>query len=174
LPVHFCLKNKKFEKCRKIWEKCLKFGETWITLTDSSDIFVLHEPDSAVYQLDTPSIIQLIRQGIRYDSFRHLVSKSPFSIPEWSRILHLTERPLQRYKKENKSFDPLQSEKIIQIFLLYKKGIRVFGHQANFDTWLDTINPALGHIKPKDIFDSAFGIDMIQDELGRIEHGILA
>jgi putative toxin-antitoxin system antitoxin component (TIGR02293 family) len=145
-----------------------------IQMTSSSHDFLLKEPYAAVYQQDMPSIIRAIRQGINYEAFRHLATFSPFSMEEWSRILHLTERSLQRYKKENKTFDSLQSEKILQILTLYKKGIEVFGTKELFDTWLNTVIPALGHIKPKDILDSSFGIDMIKDELTRIEHGVLA
>ena len=143
-------------------------------MSDPADFFTLNEPYTSVYQQDTPKIIMAIREGITFDFFKKLATFSPFSLQEWSKILHLTERSLQRYKKENRPFDPLQSEKIIQILLLYKKGIQVFGSKENFDQWLDTIIPALGQIKPKDILDSSFGIDMIRDELIRIEHGILA
>lgn len=136
--------------------------------------FILYEPYSAVYEQDMPTMILAVRNGIGYEAFRKLATFSPFSQEEWSRILHLTERSLQRYKKENKTFDSLQSEKILQIMLLYKKGIDVFGTKVHFDIWLDSLSPALGQIKPKDILDSAFGIEMIKDELTRIEHGVLA
>ena len=43
-----------------------------------------------------------------------------------------------------------------------------------FEIWLNTLNVALGGIKPKDVLDSAFGIEWLMDELGRIEHGVLA
>lgn len=143
-------------------------------MSEPRDEFLVKEPFDAVYQLDTSSIIRTVREGIAFDFFRKLTSFIPFSTEDWSRVLHLTERSLQRYKKENKTFDSLQSEKIFQVMLLYKKGISVFGTKALFDLWLDTISPALGHIKPKDLLDSTFGIEMIEDELIRIEHGVLA
>lgn len=143
-------------------------------MSDPNHEFLLKEPYASLYQLDTSSIIRTVREGIAFDFFRSLTSFIPFSTEDWSRILHLTERSLQRYKKENKTFDSLQSEKILQVMLLYKKGITVFGTKALFDQWLDTLSPALGHIKPKDLLDSTFGIEMIQDELTRIEHGVLA
>jgi len=95
-------------------------------------------------------------------------------MPDWSRFLHITDRTMQRYKKEMKSFDTIQSEKILQITLLYKKGIDVFGDKTKFDTWLISNNIALGNIKPKDLLDNAFGINLLNDELIRIEHGVLA
>jgi putative toxin-antitoxin system antitoxin component (TIGR02293 family) len=143
-------------------------------MSGSPEDFLIKEPYFSVYQLDAPSIIETVRNGIAFDFFTHLSKLIPFSQEEWSRILHLTERSLQRYKKENKTFDPLQSEKIIQIMLLYKKGISVFGTKSLFDQWLDSISPALGHVTPKHLLDSSFGIELVQDELIRIEHGVLA
>jgi len=119
-------------------------------------------------------LMKVIRGGIEFDQFQKMVSKYPFSLEEWSSFLHLSERTIQRYKKEDKNFDALQSEKILQISLLYQRGVEVFGDQNNFDIWLDSINIALGNIKPKELLDNAFGIALLEEELTHIEHGILA
>lgn len=119
-------------------------------------------------------LIKTIRSGIRFSSFIAFVDKSPFSIVEWSDFLHLSERTMQRYKKEKKSFDPIYAEKIIEIVLLYKFGIDVFGSKEKFNTWIDTKNVALGGIKPKELLDNTFGIGLLKDELTRIEYGVLA
>ena len=58
--------------------------------------------------------------------------------------------------------------------LLFQKGIEVFGNASKFITWIDSKNIALGGIKPKNLLDNAFGINLIKDELIKIEHGILA
>ncbi|MFZ4549283.1 MAG: type II toxin-antitoxin system Xre/ParS family antitoxin [Bacteroidales bacterium] len=120
------------------------------------------------------SLIEMVRRGIEFEIFDKFASKSPFSINEWSTYLHLSERTMQRYKTENRKFDSLQSEKIIEIALLYNKGIEVFGQAEKFDTWIETENLALGRIKPKTLLDNSFGINLIFDELSRIEYGILA
>lgn len=143
-------------------------------MSDESDIFSLKDPYISVYELDTPKLIQAIRNGIGYDVFGKIACHFPFSLQDWSSILHLTERSLQRYKKENKTFDALQSEKILQVLLLYRKGIQIFGNEERFHAWLDLPNLAIGGIKPKSLMDSAFGIDLLKDELTRIEHGIFA
>jgi putative toxin-antitoxin system antitoxin component (TIGR02293 family) len=81
---------------------------------------------------------------------------------------------MQRYKNEKKTFDPIYSDKILQIAILYRTGNEVFGDKANFDTWLETKNVALGGVKPKELLDNTFGISLVRDELGRIENGVLA
>lgn len=120
------------------------------------------------------SLIEIVRKGIKFSMFINFANKSPFSLNEWSAFLHLSERTMQRYKKEERTFEPLQSEKILEIAILYKKGVEVFGNHEKFNSWLETVNLALGKVKPKDLFDNSFGINLLKDELVKIEHGILA
>ncbi len=77
-------------------------------------------------------------------------------------------------KKEGKSFDAGSSGKIIEITLLYNYGMEVFGNKEKFNNWLETKNLALGGVKPKELLDNTFGINLLKDELTRIEYGVLA
>ena len=120
------------------------------------------------------SLIHTVRQGISFTAFMSLVNKGPFNVSEWSSFLHLSERTMQRYKKEEKKFDSIHSEKILEITLLYKKGVEVFGDSERFNAWLNATNIALGNVKPKDLLDNTFGISLLKDEIDRIEHGVLA
>lgn len=120
------------------------------------------------------SLVEMVRNGVRFDAFDTFANRSPFSLHEWSGYLHLSERTMQRYRSEKKIFDPLQSEKIIEIALFYNKGVEVFGSAEKFDSWLETESLALGGIKPKMLLDNSFGINLLKDELTSIEYGILA
>jgi putative toxin-antitoxin system antitoxin component (TIGR02293 family) len=123
---------------------------------------------------DEINLANMVREGLSYNYFTTLSERIQIELQEWADYLHISERTIQRYKKEGKAFDPIQSEKILLIELLYKKGIDVFGVEENFHTWMDTKSIALGGVKPKDLLDTSFGITMVYDELGRIEHGIFA
>lgn len=129
---------------------------------------------SLIDDRDVFMLITTVREGIQYATFQRIADKIPFNIGEWSNFLHLSERTFQRYKKEKRKFDPLHSEKILEITLVYNKGVEVFGDKANFDAWLEAKNVALGNIRPKELLDSTFGIGLLRDELIRIEHGVLA
>lgn len=137
----------------------------------------LKEPMVAYASLDDKSVytlISAIKEGIQFSFFEKLARQIPFTIREWSSYLHLSERSLQRYKKEKGTFNPVTSEKIIEIAMLNKYGIQVFGDQQKFNIWLASNNTALGGISPKNLLDSSFGIQLIKDELTHIEHGVLA
>lgn len=120
------------------------------------------------------SIIQAAREGLPYYAFENYAGKSPFNLAEWSEFLGLSARSLQRYKKDQKPFDKIHSERIIEIVLLLRKGIEVFGDEKKFAIWMDSHIIALGGIKPKELLDSSFGIRLLNDELTRIAYGIFA
>ncbi len=119
-------------------------------------------------------LIQTTRTGVAYALFQNIMENSAFSIKEWADYLHISERTMQRYTKEKKVFDPIQSERILEIALVYKFGVSVFGSKDHFDIWLSTTNVALGNLTPKSLLDTTFGISLLKDELQRIAHGILS
>lgn len=119
-------------------------------------------------------LIDLAKKGISFKIFDNLAKKFPFTMQDWADFLHISGKTLSRYQKEDKSFDVLQSEKILQIGMLYKRGEEVFDSADNFMIWLQTENVALGRTKPQDLLGSSFGISLLMDELTRIEHGVLA
>lgn len=125
-------------------------------------------------RLSSIELIQHSRSGISYEVFEQLTGLLSFTSNEWASVLQLSERTLQRHQKDHKPFAAPQSERILEISLLLHSGIQVFGDPQRFIQWLNLPCWALGNRKPKELLDTRFGIGLIQDELGRIEHGILA
>ncbi len=139
--------------------------------------FILEESAIAYNILDDKdaySLIYAIKKGIKYTFFEQLSKLGPFTSRDWSGFLHLSERSMQRYKKDGGIFGTVSSEKIVEITMLYKYGVSVFGEKQKFDSWLNIKNVALGGIKPKELLDTSFGIGLIKDELSNIEYGVLA
>lgn len=129
---------------------------------------------TAILQGDMYSIISNLKKGLSFKSFLNFVKNSPFNISEWASLLHISERTMQRYKKENKKFDPIYVEKIMEVSFLNQYGVEVFGSKENFHSWLNSKNLALGGIIPKSLLDNTFGIQIVKEELTRIEHGVFA
>lgn len=120
------------------------------------------------------SIMNMIRVGVKFNQFDEVTKKIPFTLAEWSRYLHISERTMQRYQAENKTFEPLQSEKITQLTMLANYGEEVLGSSESFFKWVNSKNVGLGGAVPKTFLDNSFGIEYIKNELGRIAHGVLA
>ncbi len=117
--------------------------------------------------------IQLSRDGIIKKALMNLSQQLSFSLTEVARILHISERTLQRYGDDEKlSADT--SERAILLSQLYQHGTQVFGDLENFKEWMRTPLPAFNYQPPISLLDTTFGFQLIQDELGKIAHGIFA
>lgn len=119
-------------------------------------------------------MIKTIEKGIPYSIFVKILDLSPFPIQYWSDALDLSLKSLQRYSQTNRRFDPIHSEKIIELAEVIGIGKNVFGNDQKFKLWLETPNFALGKFRPMDLLKYSYGKEMVILELGRIEHGILA
>lgn len=117
--------------------------------------------------------INLIRKGLPKKSLDKLMDITDFTVIEMAAIVHTTDRTLRRYTDEQK-LNPEQSERIIELANLYARGEEVFENLDNFKKWMDTSILALGNKKPKDFLDTSIGIELLMDELGRIQHGVFA
>lgn len=119
-------------------------------------------------------LVTVIRDGIDYKTFESVAVKTPLKEKDWAIVLDTTLRTLVRYKKDNKTFAPKQTEKIVEIQQLMQYGEEVFGDMDSFHSWLMMDNVAMGGVSPKELLDTSVGLGIVKDALGRIEHGILA
>lgn len=121
---------------------------------------------------DRVLIINAIRKGIPFNLFAVIQAYTPFSEKDWTSFLHLSSKTLQRYKNEKRLFEPLQSEKIMEIAEVTKLGMDVFGDAERFRLWLDTPNYALGNLTPTELLKDSYGKELVLTELHHINHGI--
>lgn len=124
--------------------------------------------------LDRMLVVQVIREGITYSLFNLIQRYSPFTENDWSNLLDISTKSLQRYKQGAKNFKSTQSEKIIEMAEVTNIGLDVFGNMDKFKLWLDTPSFALGNCKPIELLRDSYGKEMVVGELTRINHGILA
>lgn len=117
--------------------------------------------------------INLIRDGVQKKSLDSLCVVMGYSPTEIADVLHTTDRTLRRYTSAQK-LNPEQSERLIELARLYARGEEVFEGLENFKTWMAAPVGALGNKKPKEFLDTSIGIDLLLEELGRIEYGIFA
>ena len=109
-----------------------------------------------------------------FNDFKKIAGKVDFTQKEWSEILHISERTLQRYAHENGTFNTGVIDRILQINKVLDRGKEVFGSYEKFNLWLRD-NPYMleGRLSLLS-FASIEGIQKILTQLGRIEHGIFA
>ncbi len=136
----------------------------------NSKVSKLHEPAILLSTIKPLSLVKYFN----YKEFKKISDNVPFTLQEWSDILHISERTLQRYAKANSTFPFSVTDRVLQIDKVIKRGIEVFGDLDKFIGWLRS-NPFMleGRLSLQSL-RSIEGINMVLTQLGRIEHGLFA
>jgi len=137
---------------------------------------VIMEPLLATYgqSIDNPMItVMMANKGIPSSTFDD-VSLLFGRKERLAELLNVSVKTMQRYQKENRKLNPLNSEMVLKFIALFKQGLMVFGLKKAFLNWLGKPAIGLGNMRPFDLLKTSNGIDLVKDELIRIEYGDLA
>jgi hypothetical protein len=114
-------------------------------------------------------MLEQSRKGLSKASFLQITEAFPFNLKEWHGLVGL-DQPFEQVVFLNE----LMAERVLLIAQVAKRGKEVFGSFEIFRKWLDSPIPALNNEMPISFLNNSFGFKILQDELGRIEHGIFA
>lgn len=117
-------------------------------------------------------LMQLIEHGVPKVTIRYLADSLGIEPKELIQYLPVTPRNLQRYQDSDRLSDTV-SDHIVALAELFEHGEDALGKDY-FRDWLHGDILALGNRKPVEFLKTHKGIDIIDRELGRIEHGIFA
>ena len=118
-------------------------------------------------------LIELGDKGVTKDALLRLATYLSLSLSQMAKLLPITERTIQRYSRK-KRFNRVVSEQILQIAEVAARGVEVFGDRDRFLSWIKQPSTGLGNRTPTTLLGSRFGTEMVLDELGRIEHGVVS
>jgi putative toxin-antitoxin system antitoxin component (TIGR02293 family) len=118
------------------------------------------------------SWVDMIRRGLPGQTVAALSRKMGVSQKNLADWLHVTPRSLQRYTASDANLSPELSDRVAQLIRVYCRCNEVFKDEEKASVWLRIPNYALGNVPPMSLFDTTPGIEMVLDELGRIEHGV--
>jgi putative toxin-antitoxin system antitoxin component (TIGR02293 family) len=96
----------------------------------------------------------------------------PFSQAEWADILHISDRTLQRYLKDDKPFEGLYAEHLYQLENMAQLANKVIGEPAVVKNWLLQKKEILGNTLDFSSLRSFWGVKLISNEIGRLAHGV--
>lgn len=109
-----------------------------------------------------------------FSEFKKIADKTPFTQSEWAALLHISERTLQRYAKNNGRFAPINAERALLIDKVLKEARLTFGKIENFYNWLKREPFMQGGNLSFESLTSAHGIERVLTQLHRIQHGLFA
>lgn len=125
-------------------------------------------------ELNSPlDLIKATRKGFKKEAIDDIMEALQINTDVISKFLHVSPRTLQRY--DPKKTLPLDtSDHLVQVYRVYSRALEVFNSKDKALRWLKYPSVALGNNIPIDLLDTSSGIEMVLDELGRIEYGIFA
>jgi len=112
-----------------------------------------------------------IRKGIPKKALIHCLQALHVSLSDAERVLPITARTLQRYDMET-VLKPDVSGHVIALAKVYSQAVEVFEDEEKARRWLKKPSRTLGGNIPFFLLDSPMGIQAVEDELERIEHGV--
>src|SRR5882724_5572673 len=97
----------------KLDSKISSILKNWKKEGQASDVFITGWTFES-FLANKLAIIFLIQKGVPYSLFDTIQDYAPLGEEDWTKILNLSSKSLQRYKQMEKDFGRLQSEKIIE------------------------------------------------------------
>ena len=118
-------------------------------------------------------LMALTREGIPRKTIDALADLLHLSVSELAKYLHVSERTLQRYAPKKLLSSEL-SDRVLQIAKVYARSVDVFESPDTASQWLKQPSLALGNVAPIEFLDTFSGVEIVLDELTRIEYGVFA
>jgi putative toxin-antitoxin system antitoxin component (TIGR02293 family) len=107
-----------------------------------------------------------------YKKLKKIADKVPFTQAEWANMLHLSERTLQRYAKNNSSFEGIYTDRILLLQEMIDLGLETFTDAGAFYQWLKKDKAVMGQLLNFESLYSERGIQEIIDQISRIQYGV--
>lgn len=124
------------------------------------------------YASEEPVAYVASPQPFTIKDFETLSQILGFSQAEWSAVLHISLRTLQRYLKDDTPFEGLYAELLTHLSRLTQLGLSVFQSEQGFISWLRTPKQVLGYELGFEALSTITGIRLLREELGRMAHGV--
>jgi len=118
-----------------------------------------------------PSPLRLVhrsRQGVTRTALNTISKKIKRPVGVLAEILPSSYSTLT--KKE--VFDKATSGHILLIDQIFTYGIEVFGDLDRFNQWLDIPVGSFSGATPFSLLDTSFGIDLVKEELHKLDYGL--
>ncbi len=125
-----------------------------------------HEPESRIEEASA-----VYEHPLGFADTKPLFDYLGFSQADIAEVLEVDPSTLFRWKKEDKKLTKLLTKALMDMDKIIAKGIRIFGSEANFSTWLHTSNYAMGDQKPSDLMKDPYGLERVDEALEALSWG---
>lgn len=145
------------------------YAEAYVKTVNGVDAAAYHP-----FYANEVALLTSSKKGLDAKAALDFLNLSGFSHQQFQDTFKTTVKTIQNYTNQAQKLDASLGEKILKAFSLFEKGISVFGSPDVFHSWLTQPAYGLGNQTPFDLLDTFTGINLIEEELIRLEYGDLA
>jgi putative toxin-antitoxin system antitoxin component (TIGR02293 family) len=116
-------------------------------------------------------LVEEAAAGISATTINDLIGFTSLSKEFFAGILNISTKTLSRYLVQRKKLNPANSEILLKMKQVYVKGRELFMTPDAFEAYVETPSPGLQNRIPKELMQTSTGIDLVMEELIRIEYG---
>ncbi|MCL2938985.1 MAG: DUF2384 domain-containing protein [Trichodesmium sp. MAG_R02] len=117
-------------------------------------------------------IVSIIRQGFSIISVMKVAEYCGISESQMAGLLATSERTISRRKKDQKSLDLSESDRLYRIAKIFAHTLDVFENVETARDWLKKSNRALAGKTPLELLDTDAGTQQVDQLLNKIEYGV--
>lgn len=116
--------------------------------------------------------IARIDDGLTVWELQRVMELLQLSVDEMASVLHVNPRTIVRLDDPTKALKPDMAERVACLQRLIRFGRTVLGGAGPLASFIKAPSMALDGKRPFDYLGTILGMELIFDELGRIEHGV--
>lgn len=119
-------------------------------------------------------LFDLISKGLDFEYFQKLLAEGVWTRQELVALLDVSEKTIMRYEKDNKPLTSAMTARLIDLGKVFHLGMNTFEDKELFKEWLRTPTIVFQRREPAEFLSNSEGVQMVLDELNRIEWGVYA
>lgn len=116
--------------------------------------------------------ISLIEDGLYVQDLHQVMHALALTVDEMASILHVNPRTIMRLDHPTKALRPDMAERVACLQRLVKFGRSILGSNNHLAGYIKARSMALDGKRPLDYLGTILGMELIFEELGRIDHGV--
>ncbi len=124
------------------------------------------------YIPDHQYTLSLIESGLYVRDLEVVMRSLALTTEEVAGLLHVNPRTIMRLGEPDKALKPDMGERVACLLRLIKFGRVVLGSNEHLASYIKSASMALDGMRPLDYLGTILGMEIIFDELGRIDHGV--
>jgi len=122
---------------------------------------------------DRLALVRMIQSGLSYDAVEGTAAAIGIGMKELALCGVIPVRTLSHSRRTG-YFSAAQSNRVMRLIRVWRHARGTFGDADKARTWMNRPTRPLGGRKPAELLDTDEGARLVEELLGRIDHGIAA